>query len=334
MISVTERKKRKEKDGRIASKKRLFQNFGAVFCVILAVLGVCLVVFRDQLDEEARTMYLFIGFLQTVMSLIALLMGVLLPEEGKELTGRAKKIMKVIAALAMLGGKGTSGVAAYNMLNGTVILQRFWEPAWFLAWLLLEGMILWFYPAGGALGIMVALSIALLIALIGTSVGWSIMYRKETDTLKWYLIVGPSLFILLLFGIVFLVTFINDVRREPALTEKLDDARTEIERALEDYEDGSYSEEAIDTSRMTMDDIIGMLKNDVGGDVYYCWVPGDDDIISVTAWSDESDEVYVYQFTKSDDTYVLNMGFISTSLTKDDVEGKEHGVIPAVIPDE
>ena len=40
MISVTERKKRKEKDGRIASKKRLFQNFGAVFCVILAVLGV------------------------------------------------------------------------------------------------------------------------------------------------------------------------------------------------------------------------------------------------------------------------------------------------------
>ena len=100
------------------------------------------------------------------------------------------------------------------------------------------------------------------------------------------------------------------------------------------YLDGSYSEEAIDTSRMTMDDIIGMLKNDVGGDVYYCWVPGDDDLISVTAWSDESDDVYVYQFTKSDDTYILNMGFISTSLTKDDVEGKEHGVIPAVIPDE
>ena len=71
-----------------------------------------------------------------------------------------------------------------------------------------------------------------------------------------------------------------------------------------------------------------MLKNDVGGDVYYCWVPGDDDIISVTAWNDESDDVYVYRFTKSDDTYVLDMGFISTSLTKDDVEGKEHGVIP------
>lgn len=151
--------------------KKIFRNFSVVFCAILAVLGVCLVVFRNQLDEGARMMYLFIGIFQTIMSLIAILVGALFPEEGKELTGRTKKIMKVIVAIGMLGGKGTSGVTAYNMLDGTVILQRFWEPAWFLAWLLFEGTFLWFYPAGGALGIAVALSLALLVLLIGTSTG-------------------------------------------------------------------------------------------------------------------------------------------------------------------
>ncbi len=308
--------------------KKTFHNLSVFLCILLAVLGACLIASRGRLEEEAGTMYLFAGALQIVMSLIALFMGVVLPEEGRKMSGRAKKIMRVIVALAMLGGNGTSGINAYNALSGDVILQRFWEPAWYVAWLGIEGVFLLAYPEGGIAGALPLLSAAALVCLIATSLGWSIMYRKENGTFKWYLVLGPSLVILIIFGIIATITFIEDARRGPVLSEKINDARTEIEKALEDYEDGSYSEEAVDASRMTMDDIIGMLKNDVGGDVYYCWIPGDDDLMSLTAWSDESDDVYVYQFTKRGDTYALNTGFISTSLTKEDVEGKEQGVIP------
>ena len=82
-------------------------------------------------------------------------------------------------------------VGAYNALSGEVILQRFWEPAWTLAWLLFEGMFLWFYPADGSLGAAVGLSAILLILLIAGAFGWSVMYRRENGTFKWMFIILP-----------------------------------------------------------------------------------------------------------------------------------------------
>lgn len=244
--------------------------------------------------------------------------------------GWARRIVRAVAFVAMLGGRGTSGAAAYGVFNGDVVFRRFWEPAWFVAWLLFEGMLLWFYPGSGSLAALVILSMALLIALIAASAGWSIQYRRERGDLKWFYIAGPSLVVVALFGAVFLSVYISEARRAPALAERLAAARAEIERALADYEDGSYRQEAVDSARMSMDDIIGMLKHDVGGNVCYCWVPGDGDgQISVVAWNDAGGDVYVYQFTERDGAYSLDMGFVSPSLTWDAVEGKEHGVIPA-----
>ena len=319
--------RREKKDGRLAAGKRIFHRLSAAFCVVLAILGVCLAAVGGRSGDSAGTVYLLAGFFQTVMSLIALLIGVLLPEEGRQMSGAAKKILWVLAALAVLGGKGTSGAAASRVLDGEVVFRRFWEPAWFVAWLLFEGLFLWFYPGSGITGAVVVLSMALLAALIAASLGWSILYRKEAGTFRWFYIAGPSLVVLLLFGAVFLVTFLNTAGREPALAQKLEDARGEIERALEDYEAGSCREEDIDPSRMTMEDIVAMLKTDIGGDVRYCLVPGDGAELSIVAWNDAGDDVYVYQFTKSGDTYILGTAFLSPSLTKADVEGKEHGVI-------
>ncbi len=315
---------------RIAARKQTFHNCSAAFCIMLAVLGVCLALQREQQEGSAGTIYLLAGVFQTVMSLIALFMGVLLPEEGGRMPGWARRIVRAVAFVAMLGGRGTSGAAAYGVFNGDVVFRRFWEPAWFVAWLLFEGMLLWFYPGSGSLAALVILSMALLIALIAASAGWSIQYRRERGDLKWFYIAGPSLVVVVLFGAVFLSVYISEARRAPALAERLAAARAEIERALADYEDGSYREGAVDSARMSMDDIIGMLKHDVGGNVCYCWVPGDGDgQISMVAWNDAGGDVYVYQFTERDGAYSLDMGFVSSSLTWDAVEGKEHGVIPA-----
>lgn len=184
---------------RIAARKQTFHNCSAAFCIMLAVLGVCLALQREQQEGSAGTIYLLAGVFQTVMSLIALFMGVLLPEEGGRMPGWARRIVRAVAFVAMLGGRGTSGAAAYGVFNGDVVFQRFWEPAWFVAWLLFEGMLLWFYPGSGSLAALVILSMALLIALIAASAGWSIQYRRERGDLKWFYIAGPSLVVVALF---------------------------------------------------------------------------------------------------------------------------------------
>ena len=132
--------------------KKTFHIINCILSLLLAALGIALVVLRGQMEDEGKLVFLLAGFFQIVMGLIAFMIGALLPEEGRKISGKAKKILRVIAAVAMLGGKGTSGVAAFNVLSGEVSLQRFWEPAWPLAWLLFEGMFLWFFPADGILG--------------------------------------------------------------------------------------------------------------------------------------------------------------------------------------
>ena len=83
-----------------------------------------------------------------------------------------------------------------------------------------------------------------------------------------------------------------------------------------------------DVDRLNMSDIVTLLKNDIDGDIYYRWVTGgEDDTVSLVAWTAEGGDVYAYQFTKKDDTYSLITAFVSVSLTKEDVEGKEDGVI-------
>lgn len=174
---------------RIAARKQTFHNCSAAFCIMLAVLGVCLALQRDQQEGSAQTIYLLAGVFQTVMSLIALFMGVLLPEEGGRMPGWARRIVRAVAFVAMLGGRGTSGAAAYGVFNGDVVFRRFWEPAWFVAWLLFEGMLLWFYPGSGSLAALVILSMALLIALIAAAayrydeeVLFTINYRNDLTT--------------------------------------------------------------------------------------------------------------------------------------------------------
>lgn len=91
---------------RIAARKQTFHNCSAAFCIMLAVLGVCLALQRDQQEGSAQTIYLLAGVFQTVMSLIALFMGVLLPEEGGRMPGWARRIVRAVAFVSMLGGRG------------------------------------------------------------------------------------------------------------------------------------------------------------------------------------------------------------------------------------
>lgn len=311
--------------------KKTFHIINCILSLLLAALGIVLIVLRGQMEDEGKLVFLLAGFFQTVMGLLAFLIGALLPEEGKKMSKRARKIFRVIAAIAMLGGKGTSGVAAYNALSGEVILQRFWEPAWPLAWLLFEGMFLWFYPAGGLLGAAVGLSAVLLILLIAGAFGWSVMYRRENGTFKWMFIILPSAFILIMFGLVFFFTYLEEQKRGETVSDTLAELRVEIEETLAEYNSGEHTAAAeLEAEKLQMADIVTMLKDDIGEDqdIYYRWVTGgEDDVVSLVVWTAAGEEVYNYQFSRKEKTYSLITAFVSSALTKEDVEGKEDGVI-------
>ena len=311
--------------------KKTFHIINCILSLLLAALGIVLIVLRGQMEDEGKLVFLLAGFFQTVMGLLAFLIGALLPEEGKKMSKRARKIFRVIAAIAMLGGKGTSGVAAYNALSGEVILQRFWEPAWPLAWLLFEGMFLWFYPADGLLGAAVGLSAILLILLIAGAFGWSVMYRRENGTFKWMFIILPSAFILIMFGLVFFFTYLEEQKRGETVSDTLAELRVEIEETLAEYNSGEHTAAAeLEAEKLQMADIVTMLKDDIGEDqdIYYRWVTGgEDDVVSLVVWTAAGEEVYTYQFNRKEDMYSLITAFVSSALTKEDVEGKEDGVI-------
>ena len=310
--------------------KKVFHVTSCVLSLLLAALGAVLIALRGRMEDEGATIYLFAGSFQIIMGLVIFFTGALLPEEGRKMSKRARKILRVVAAIAALGGKGTSGVAAYNVLNGEVFLQRFWEPAWPLAWLLFEWTFLWFFPADGVLGTAVTFSFVFLVLLIISSFCWSVTYRRESGAFKWLYVLGPSAVILTTFSLVFLFTYISEQERKPALNETMTEMRAEIEAALEEYNSGEHlAAGELEHSQLDMTGIVTMLKNDLSGDIYYRWVAGgEDDAVSLAAWTAESDAVYVYQFVKNDDRYSLEMAFVSSSLTKEDVEGKEDGVIP------
>lgn len=59
------------------------------------------------------------------------------------------------------------------------------------------------------------------------------------------------------------------------------------------------------------------------------FVEGDDNTVNVVVWSSEQEDVYVYQFVEDGEAYDFNGAFVSESLDKADVEGKESGVLEA-----
>ena len=323
--NTTSEKLTKKQKTRIQRWKKFFHVINFVLSIALIFLGACLIILREETEESADSLYLFVGILQVVWCTIIFIVGALLPKDPKKLSPRAQKWIKILAVLAMLDGKGS-----YALYNNIEVLQRYWEPAWVVPVIFFEGAFVAFSPDLGIVGNIILLSAILYAVLLATTLAWSILYRKETGTFRWTVVLMPTLVLVVIFGGIAGYTYLKGQLEGETLQERVAAATAESEKALAAYEPGGYNEEDIEASQMTMDEIFGMLQNDIGGDVCFFWVPGDDEEdISLLAWNDSSEDIYVYQWNKQGDKYALINAFISPSMSKEDVEGKEQGVIPA-----
>lgn len=310
--------------------KNVLHWISAILCIVLAGAGVLLIVYRDRSVEEPSTIFVIFGGVQIAWAFIMFMIGALLPKDPRVISKGMQRFLKVILLLAALGGSGTGNAAAYRLADGDVKLQRFWEPALPLVWLIIEAAIFLFFPGTGILGMAMILSQISLLLIFVCNLGWKVIYCRENDVFRWSIVLLPSIIIVAIFALIFLITFIQDARRGATLNEELTDTRAEIEEALDSYGERSDSDEPLPYEGLDMTGVVDLVRADFAGstgDIYYRWVGGEDDIYSMVVWSDESDDIYVYQFIKAEGLYDLENAFISDSISKEDVTGNEDGKI-------
>ena len=307
--------------------KRVFHWFNFVFCILLAALGVLMIVFRGKALEEPTSIFVIMGGVQITLAFVMFLIGALLPKDGRYVTGKAKVILKIILVLAALGNNSPGSLAAYDLADGKVKVQRFWEPALPLAWLFTEATFLAFFPSSGILAVAVFGSGAVLVLLFIGSLGWKILELKEKNIYRMLYVILPSLIIIGIFALIFLITFIQQWIRGPKLSEQLAETRAEIEETLDSYGEEKDADVPETYSDLDMDGVVALVRADLDEDMYYRWIIGDDNMCSMVLWSDADDEVYVYQFEEENGLYNYISSFASGSISREDVEGKEDGMI-------
>lgn len=175
--------------------KQVFHWFNFAFCLLLAGLGVLMIVFRGEALEKPTSIFIIMGGVQITLAFVMFLIGALLPKDGAYVTGKAKVIMKIILVLAALGNNSPGSLAAYDLADGKVKVQRFWEPALPLTWLFTEAAFLAFFPSSGILAAAVFGSGAVLALLFAGSLGWKILELKEKHIYRMLYVILPSLII-------------------------------------------------------------------------------------------------------------------------------------------
>lgn len=309
--------------------KRILHVINSIFCLALMGLGVLIIACNRDADEDWMMIYTIIWGAQIVLAFVMFLIGALLPKEGKYISRRARRIVKIVLILSVLGGNGPGNAAAYNLMNDGFKVQRFWEPAFPLTCFFFELGISIFFPGTGLMRTAIILSLVILFLLFLLSVWWKILECRENNILTWYNVILPSLIITAIFLLIFLITCIMEWRRGASLQEELADKREKIEETLDSYSYGETGENEtpLPHEDLDMEGVLDLVKEDFKTEVYYRWVGGEDDVYSLVVWNDESDDVYVYQFAVDGDRYDLETEFVSGALSIEDVKGKEDGVI-------
>lgn len=83
-----------------------------------------------------------------------------------------------------------------------------------------------------------------------------------------------------------------------------------------------------DTEIFQTEDILSQISEDYPKqDVYYKMQETQDKTLNVLVWTDEGEDAVIYQFKPKDDGYFFESAFLSSAISKNDVTGKEDGIL-------
>ena len=277
--------------------KVLLHRINGLLSILLVVAGIAMLVSGDwNLTDESGILFILALF-QIVMAAVAGVVGLLFPKEGTKLSERAKKVLRIVLVLHTVLNK--KAIGAYSVEDASVP-RRTWEPIIPFVWLIFQAMLsIVAYSGTSRQQALVLLSLALLIVFFVTSLAWKVLDEKERGTYRLHMVLLPMLVVCVLIGGVLAYGMIRDGGRE-----------------------------ADEGDVLTPEELTALLRQDFPSeDVFYRLLEQEEDGLYLVAWSENSADVYVYQLKKQEDAFVLQAAFASSSITKEDVLGREDGVL-------
>ena len=302
--------------------KVLLHRINGLLSILLVVAGIAMLVSGDwTLTDESGILFILALF-QIVMATVAGVVGLLFPKEGTKLSERAKKVLRIVLVLHTVLNK--KAIGAYSVEDASVP-RRTWEPIIPFVWLIFQAMLsIVAYSGTSRQQALVLLSLALLIVFFVTSLAWKVLDEKERGTYRLHMVLLPMLVVCVLIGGVLLFVMIWDGGREDGLQ------KTKQQLAALQDSDPRPDEtvEADEGDVLTPEELTALLRQDfTSEDVFYRLLEQEEDGLYLVAWSENSADVYVYQLEKREDAFVLQAAFASSSITKEDVLGREDGVL-------
>lgn len=302
--------------------KVLLHRINGLLSILLVVAGIAMLVSGDwNLTDESGILFILALF-QIVMATVAGVVGLLFPKEGTKLSERAKKVLRIVLVLHTVLNK--KAIGAYSVEDASVP-RRTWEPIIPFVWLIFQAMLsIVAYSGTSRQQALVLLSLALLIVFFVTSFAWKVLDEKERGTYRLHMVLLPMLVVCVLIGGALLFVMIRDGGREDGLQ------KTKQQLAALQDSDPRPDEtvEADEGDVLTSEELTALLRQDFPSeDVFYRLLEQEEDGLYLVAWSENSADVYVYQLEKREDAFVLQAAFASSSITKEDVLGREDGVL-------
>ena len=302
--------------------KVLLHRINGLLSILLVVAGIAMLVSGDgTLTDESGILFILALF-QIVMATVAGVVGLLFPKEGTKLSERVKKVLRIVLVLHTVLNK--KAIGAYSVEDASVP-RRTWEPIIPFVWLIFQAMLsIVAYSGTSRQQALVLLSLALLIVFFVTSLAWKVLDEKERGTYRLHMVLLPMLVVCVLIGGALAYGMIRDGGREEGLQETKQQLA-----ALQDIDPRpDETVEADEGDVLTPEELTALLRQAFPSeDVFYRLLEQEEDGLYLVAWSENSADVYVYQLKKQEDAFVLQAAFASSSITKEDVLGREDGVL-------
>ncbi len=333
--------------------KGILHRINVFLCILLFADGIALMVNAGDFFDSSTTFVFVCAAFQIIMAGVMLIMGSILPKKAQPLKKRTQTFLRILLLAASLSGKsGASSAGAMHVADGSTKIRRVWEPTVVLVWLIFQAIFsLFCFQDHIRIQILTVLTLVLLLLLLVTTVWWKILDEKEQGTYRLSRILAPLAAVCVLLIVAGGIAVLNDDSGNSDIPPFPDIDMEKTQQLIDDYlADDPFSNEdllpmdlaelqegfeqmihfpetqqTIMTTGMSSEELVQQIcLNFYPDDTYYKML--EDEHVYIVTWSEDSEDIVAYQIAKQEDGYMIVTAFVSSTLAKEDVEGKEDGI--------
>ncbi len=342
--------------------KKITHIINIILSLLWMTSSICILVFASPYEGNDFVIALF-GFVSLVMAFATLIYGSMAPSKDTYLSEKHSKIIMIFVTIGAVINKLVIPETSLEVLSGERAFKRSWMPVMYLILIIIESPVLMlaFFTENVYLKYsIIAMSIIMVFLLIASSI-WFVEHCKEMGNrhpVK--TIVKQYVIVIAIFGIGIIGSLIihkddnkSYIDRDKLqsnlnnIQDKLDSInsaeifdkqefgnidRDELQSNLnnvQDKLDSINSAEIFNKKEFEkIEDIFLMIYSEFDNQkIYYKLQEINEQKLNIIVWTDEEDGVYIYQFTKENDKYIKELVFQSEKIKKEDLQGKETGII-------